>query len=702
MYSATGVKANRGRTGGRGALLPLAFGAAVGAGLIGAPAAPAASFTVTNLGDSGPGSLRDAIESANLSPGADTILFQSGLSGTIDVTSGPMYSYEPLTIDGPGSGALTVRGDGSSQLLVQYGDPGDPFAIDGLTLEGGYGVIGANVLAIDTVLTVTDVRSTGAQAVFGAGLAAAGGAVTIRNSQFSGNDANVGSAGLYVCSDGRVTIEDTEISGNQALGLAAGSICAETIAISRSEVRGNRGSDYTGGISLFSDAGASITDSVLSGNQGGLEPSSAGGALSIYGGPVSVDRTTIAGNSALFGGGIAVECGTTLTLTRSTVSGNTAGSSGGGVGACQAGLVAESSTFAGNRAAEYGGAIAGYAGGGYELSLTATTIAGNEAAQGGGVAVDGGGQAVLESSLVAGNSAASGPNLLGDFGGNDNLAGSVAGATVAGTGNQLDVANPMLLPLADNGGPTQTVLVEPDSPAVDAGSPSLDGTNDQRGLLREDADVGAAEAATCRGVLVNRIGTDGNDVLEGTSGPDGFFGFAGDDELTGLGEGDGLCAGKGDDAVYGGDGPDSVLGNRGEDVVAGGTAGDELSGGGGADDVSGGAGTDRASGGNADDDLAGGPGDSDRVLGGNGSDHLAGGSGVEDRCNGNRGRNRAEPNCDIVTNAKVIGAAATAAADVLNQETDPTDDAAAQTDEAADAVELGEPGAVRPGGAAAE
>ena len=46
-----------------------------------------ATFTVTNLADAGPGSLREAIERANLDPERDTIEFAPGVSGTIGLRS---------------------------------------------------------------------------------------------------------------------------------------------------------------------------------------------------------------------------------------------------------------------------------------------------------------------------------------------------------------------------------------------------------------------------------------------------------------------------------------------------------------------------------------------------------------------------------------------------------------------------------------
>src|SRR6185437_10022240 len=75
------------------------------AGLALAPAAQAGTFSVTNLGDGGPGSLRQAILDANAAPGADTITFSSSASGTIALASTlpTINDAAGLTIAGPGA-----------------------------------------------------------------------------------------------------------------------------------------------------------------------------------------------------------------------------------------------------------------------------------------------------------------------------------------------------------------------------------------------------------------------------------------------------------------------------------------------------------------------------------------------------------------------------------------------------------------------
>src|SRR5229473_5794791 len=91
------------------------------------------TFTVLNLLDSGPGSLRQAVLDANDQPGADVIRFAHGLHGTIALTSGQLSITDDLTIDGPGANRLTVSGSSASRVLNISGSSTD-VAIDDLTI----------------------------------------------------------------------------------------------------------------------------------------------------------------------------------------------------------------------------------------------------------------------------------------------------------------------------------------------------------------------------------------------------------------------------------------------------------------------------------------------------------------------------------------------------------------------------------------
>jgi hypothetical protein len=116
----------------------------------------------------------------------------------------------------------------------------------------------------------------------------------------------------------------------------------------------------------------------------------------------------------------------------------------------------------------------------------------------------------LENTIIAGNSAANGlgdttgapipgPNVDGAVTSNGhNLLGVSTEATgFTGTGD-LTNANPMLAPLADNGGPTRTMELLPGSDATDAGV-AAGSTFDQRGLARTVDDPGVANEPTSDG-----------------------------------------------------------------------------------------------------------------------------------------------------------------------------------------------------------
>ena len=86
--------------------------------------ASAAVFTVTNLGDNGAGSLRQAILDANVNPGADTINFNlpGGSVQTIGLTNALPDITTPITINGysqPGSSANSLANGDNAVILIR-------------------------------------------------------------------------------------------------------------------------------------------------------------------------------------------------------------------------------------------------------------------------------------------------------------------------------------------------------------------------------------------------------------------------------------------------------------------------------------------------------------------------------------------------------------------------------------------------------
>src|SRR5215211_4580453 len=73
-----------------------------------AMSAHAATITVTNTNDSGPGSLRQALAVAH---DGDRITF--AVSGTITLTSGGLGVFKNVTISGPGADQLSIDGNQS-------------------------------------------------------------------------------------------------------------------------------------------------------------------------------------------------------------------------------------------------------------------------------------------------------------------------------------------------------------------------------------------------------------------------------------------------------------------------------------------------------------------------------------------------------------------------------------------------------------
>jgi len=503
------------KTTARTTLGPGALGLGVAA-LAAVPSAHAASFNVTNLNDSGAGSLRQAILDANGAAGADVITFQSGLSGTITLTTGQLEIYDSVDIQGPGAPALTVDGNNAGRVFYLYNSSGtSDVRIAGLTIAHGSAYDGAGIASFYDNLMLEAVTITQNQATFGGGVAAIadGNTVTIHNSTIDNNDALDEGGGIALISTGAVptdvfTLDTVQLTNNHS-GDDSGGMLADgfgmVLTIVDSVITGNS-TDDDGGAIYIEDTGGptNILRTVISGNTA-LER---GGAIYLYDpdDDVIIQDSTISGNSAGQGGGGLFlysfdGVGHELIVENSTISGNSA-TRGGGIYLYydDHGLTIRNSTISNNQATTgEGGGINTYFVGSEVVTFDFTTVSGNTAAtEGGGIYLYGGTMPVTNSIVGDNTAAVSGNDLAGDgdFDVSFSLIESPAGATINDLGNNQLGVDPQLTPLANNGGLTETQRPALTSPAIDAGDPGTAVATDQRGQPRPNPvvpDMGALE-----------------------------------------------------------------------------------------------------------------------------------------------------------------------------------------------------------------
>jgi CSLREA domain-containing protein len=406
----------------------------------GPPVAPIVVNTTIDKSTSGDGlcSLREAINNANArsdttsgdcvaGTGDDTINFS--VSGTITLAgSGLPAIANTLTIDGTGQ-AVTVDGASSFQVFV------------------------VNTLAALNLndLTVANGKGTGG----GGGVRVANaGALSITKSTFLDNSTST-----------------TGFGGGDGGAIEAGN--GSAVTVTNSTFSGNTTSGVGGAISFVGGA-LTVANTLFSGNS-----ASAGDAIWVDGGGVTIANSTFSGNG---GGpfGTAIEfSGGTMTVTGCTLAG------GGGTAIRvngTAALTVTNSTFSANGD---GGIIAD--GGTPTITVTNSTFW----ATGLGVVV-GFGTGTLSNSILAANSSGNCSGTIANGGGNISDDGTCNFGTSTGANGQTigDNVNPLLSTdgLQANGGPTRTIALQSNSPAIDAVPIANCPSTDQRGLARPDPD----------------------------------------------------------------------------------------------------------------------------------------------------------------------------------------------------------------------
>jgi hypothetical protein len=404
-----------------------------------------ATITVTNSDDAGPGTLRQAIAD---SASGDTIII-ANIGGAIALTNGELLITNDLTI-AAADADIAIDAGGNSRVLEIAA--GNNVTLDSLIITNGHvSDLGGGILVdhdANLILTNCTVAGNSADGLGGGVYVTNSSTITINNSSLSGNSTSA--AGGGIANDGSVLVATgSSFSVNSAA--AGGGILNQNngiVTLNNSTLSGNIATNFGGGILNTNGSTATINNSTISDN---ACPSDQGGGIDNWG-ALTINNCTVAGNHP--GGGFV----------------NTSGIA-----------VCNNSTFSGNDAI--------FDGGGFYTSLGTNTlnnctISGNSAGRrGGGFQTDVNSYSVLANTIVAGNTAVTGgPDIFGPVSGVNNLTNG----------------NPLLAPLGDYGGPTQTMPPLAGSPAINAGLDSVTNlfTTDQRGYPRlagTHVDIGAVE-----------------------------------------------------------------------------------------------------------------------------------------------------------------------------------------------------------------
>lgn len=435
--------------------------------------------------------LAEAIQAANTDSAIDGCMAGSGPDV---IMLGANATYTLMTSAAVADGAVglpvinsTISLQGNNATIQRMGDT--PFrlisvasngalSLQSVTLAGGMvsrpggGIMNAGWLHLDAVHVQDNHALSG-------GAIASQGTLRIENSFIQNNSLIVSTSfseggGLYI-GKGNAQISQSIISDNSAVGertLQVGALMnyTGTVSITDSLIANNRASEVG---AILNGGTMLIANSTISGNQASSRMAAIGNA-----GRLTITNSAVYSNTTQGNLG-AIFSDNTLVITNTTISGNSGGAFG-GIASFGTLRIAHS-TVAHNQAIPVAGntSSGGLLNNGVVTS-THTIIAGNTLRDG-------------TPSDCAGSIHSQGYNLIQEF----------AGCTLVSGVGDLTGLDPQLGPLADNGGPTWSHLLLPDSPAINAGAPQYAGLlmSDQRGpafprVVDGRIDIGAIEASS--------------------------------------------------------------------------------------------------------------------------------------------------------------------------------------------------------------
>ena len=273
-----------------------ALGGVTSAVLLAGPS-HAATFAVTNADDSGAGSLRQAITDANANGNNATVdEIPINVTGDIELLTALPNLSTPMTITGPGADSLDVQPSptaaAGTRLFVVSPAATLTVTIEGVSISDGTDRAllkgGAGALVLDAVW-LRDNQTTAS----GGAVHCDGGALSLRNSTLSGNQAAFGGA--------------LSVSSN----MGAGTACVADVV--NSTLSGNSVNEFGGGIYVSNAGQITINSSTIQGNTADLDDAGGGSGGGSYKASamatITVANTLYAGNSVGTATPVANQCG---------------------------------------------------------------------------------------------------------------------------------------------------------------------------------------------------------------------------------------------------------------------------------------------------------------------------------------------------------------------------------------------------------
>jgi len=225
----------------------------------------AIDLLVYNNNNSGPGSLRQAINDSNALGGGNIIIISNSVAGTITLTSGALIISTNATIVGPGPHLLTISGNNASRV---FNISGGTVAISGLTIangrpggnEYGGGMINFANLSVSNCLLTSNTAHYGGGAIYSPGN------LMVEHCAFVGNTASSLEGGALNIDGGTAVVKNTTIVSN-ACGLDGGGISKSgggSLTVLQCTIVANRSlspsaiDEYVGGVSGSFSVGGSI------------------------------------------------------------------------------------------------------------------------------------------------------------------------------------------------------------------------------------------------------------------------------------------------------------------------------------------------------------------------------------------------------------------------------------------------------------